>query len=79
MENVWPLQNKGKIYCIYHGMHYERVSRRREYEKKRKGRENVSWAEPERAWRWFLLKRTPGDTTKLPLLPVVKEKYRNRI
>lgn len=29
--------------------------------------------EPERAWRRFLLKNAPGDTTRRALLPVVKK------
>lgn len=73
------LQNKGKVYCVSQSMHYERLSRGREDGKGERERENVTWAEPERAWRWFLLKNAPGDATKLALLPVVKEKYRNRI
>lgn len=41
--------------------------------KKEKGKRKHDKAEPGRAWRWFLLKNSPGDETKLTLLPVVKE------
>lgn len=41
--------------------------------KKGKGKRKRDGAEPGRAWRWFLLKNSPGGATKLNLLPVVKE------
>lgn len=64
----WLSQSQG-VLCLV----LKTNSRRRWKKGKGKRKRKRDGAEPGRAWRWFLLKNSPGDATKLNLLPVVKE------